>query len=197
MRACVLEADVTDAVCGWQSGRRSSSRRARSEDGGEASSDAAPAATPDAAAPAATPDEPSSAAPTPGSAGRRRPARGQQRVVENSDDEGEDINDEDAMRRDYQAVPELDTYDAGDLDGDDYSPMSPSARLAAEESLQKRDRDDVQRGARVPRALRGFDDDDEFNRPSRRRFPSHSSYPLSLVPAARRGAGEPPGMCYR
>mmetsp|Transcript_46997 Transcript_46997/g.111948 ORF Transcript_46997/g.111948 Transcript_46997/m.111948 type:complete len:925 (-) Transcript_46997:100-2874(-) len=161
------------------SGRRSSSRRARradSEDdgaGGEQSSEAGPGGTPDAAAPGATPqqDEPSSsAAPTPGSAGRRRPAaRGQQRVVENSDDEGEDINDEDAVRRDYQAVPELDTYDAGDLDGEDYSPMSPSARLAAEESLHKRDRDDVQRGARVPRALRGFDDDDEFNRPSRRR----------------------------
>ena len=116
-------------------------------------------------------------------------------MVENSDDEGEDINDEDAMRRDYQAVPELDTYDAGDLDGDDYSPMSPSARLAAEESLQKRDRDDVQRGARVPRALRGFDDDDEFNRPSRRRFPSRSSYPL--VRAARRGAGQPSGKCCR
>ena len=117
--------------------------------------------------------------------------------MENSDDEGEDINDEDAMRRDYQAVPELDTYDAGDLDGEDYSPMSPSARLAAEESLHKRDRDDVQRGARVPRALRGFDDDDEFNRPSRRRFPSPSSHPLSLVRAARRGANQTSDMYCR
>jgi hypothetical protein len=147
--------------------------------------------TPEAAAPAATPSEQSSSVAATPSSGRRRPARGRrepERVVENSDEEGEDMMDDAQLARDYQAVPELDTYDEGDMDSQDYAPMSPSARLAAEESLHKRDREEVQRGARMPRALRGFDDDDDFSRPSRRRSCPRPSAAHS--PPARRSAAQ-------
>ena len=94
------------------------------------------------------------------------PPSSNQGPVENSDDEGEDLNDDAQMARDYLPVPELDRYDGEDLDAEEYSPMSPSTRMAAEASLDKRDRD--RRSGRVPRALRGFDDDED-SRPSRRR----------------------------
>lgn len=57
------------------------------------------------------------------------------------------------------------------LDQDEYSPMSPGARQAAEATMRKRDRDDTRATGRMPRALRGFDDDDD--RPSRRRSDAH------------------------
>lgn len=38
-------------------------------------------------------------------------------------------------------MPALDRYDAGNLDDDDYEPMSQGERLAAEEELRRRDRE--------------------------------------------------------
>ena len=102
------------------------------------------------------------------SSGQQTPASeappSSQGPVENSDDDGEDLLETEV--RDYLPVPELDRYDAEDMDAEEYSPMSPSTRMAAEAALSKRDRD--RRSARVPRALRGFDDDEDA-RPSRRR----------------------------
>lgn len=107
----------------------------------------------------------------------------------NSEDEGEDLME--GMERDYAPIKELDTYDDENIDQvglpsappptcppgadscfaqDDYSPMSPSARASAEDLMRKRDRDErPSYGARVPRALRGFDDDDERPLSRRRR----------------------------
>ena len=145
------------------SGRRTGGRRrvqaADDSDAAASSPAAAGAASGAASSPAA---QASSEQPTPGS--EMPPSS--QGPVENSDDEGEDLNDDAQLARDYMPVPELDRYDAEDLDGEEYSPMSPSTRAAAEQSLNKRDRD--RRSAKVPRALRGFDDDDD-SRPSRRR----------------------------
>lgn len=91
--------------------------------------------------------------------------------MEDSEEEGEDIvNDDVQVQRDYQAIPELDRYDEDDLDQEDYSPDSPSARMEAERALAKRDRADRGNQQRIPKALRGLDDDDvELSRPSRRR----------------------------
>ena len=90
--------------------------------------------------------------------------------MEDSEEEGEDINDVDQVARDYQAIPELDRYDDDELDQSDYSPLSPSARLEAERTMAKRDRAERGREQRIPKALRGLDDDDlEMSRPSRRR----------------------------
>ena len=90
--------------------------------------------------------------------------------MENSDDEGEDINDAAMLEQDYRQIPELDRYDEQDIDNEEYS-LSPSARMAAEQDMRQRDRE--QRGAsrRGPRALRrdGDDIDAEMLRPRRRR----------------------------
>ena len=45
-----------------------------------------------------------------------------------------------SLCRDYQSIPRLDTYDAGNLDEGDYDTIDPAARVAAERELKKRDR---------------------------------------------------------
>lgn len=139
---------------------RRGARRGQAEEDSDAalSSPAASAAAGGAASSPAA--QASSEQPTPAS----ETPHSSQMPVENSDDEGEDLNDDAQLARDYVPVPELDRYDAEDLDAEEYSPMSPSTRMAAEASLNKRDRD--RRSARVPRALQGLDDDED-SRPGR------------------------------
>ena len=43
---------------------------------------------------------------------------------------------------DYRPMPALDRYDAEDLDDDDYDPMSVQDRVAAEQELRRRDREE-------------------------------------------------------
>lgn len=43
-------------------------------------------------------------------------------------------------------MPALDRYEADTLDDDDYDPMSIEDRLAAEDELQRRDRETLKRG---------------------------------------------------
>ena len=144
------------------SGRRTGGRRrVQAADDSDAAADS-PAAAGSGSAAASSPAAPaSSEQQTPAS----EAPPSSQGPVENSDDEGEDLNDEGQLARDYMPVPELDRYDAEDMDAEEYSPMSPSTRMAAEQALNKRDRN---RRSRGPRALRDMDEDEDL-RPSRRR----------------------------
>lgn len=45
--------------------------------------------------------------------------------------------------RDYRPMPELDRYDRDALDDEDYDPMDIEARVAAEQELRRRDREDA------------------------------------------------------
>lgn len=54
--------------------------------------------------------------------------------------------------RDYRPMPGLDRYDAEDLDDGDYDAMSVGDRVAAEQELQRRDREE----GRVRRDDRGL-----------------------------------------
>ncbi|KAK4883602.1 hypothetical protein RN001_006921 [Aquatica leii] len=54
--------------------------------------------------------------------------------------EGEELFG-DNMEADYREMPELDRYDLGNLDDEDYDDLSPSARLAAEDAMRQRDRE--------------------------------------------------------
>jgi len=146
------------------SGRRAARRRVTQDDDSDAAANSPAAAAGGAAGAAAS--SPAAQASSEQATPASEAPPSSQGPVENSDDEGEDLNDDAQLARDYMPVPELDRYDGEDLDGEEYSPMSPSTRAAAESNLNKRDRD--RRSARVPRALRGFDDDED-NRPSRRR----------------------------
>ncbi|XP_010771363.1 DNA replication licensing factor MCM2 [Notothenia coriiceps] len=63
-------------------------------------------------------------------------------VEEEEDGDGEELIG-DGMERDYRAIPALDQYEAEglDLDDEDLSELSPSARAAAEEAMRRRDRE--------------------------------------------------------
>ncbi|XP_018331325.1 DNA replication licensing factor Mcm2 isoform X2 [Agrilus planipennis] len=56
------------------------------------------------------------------------------------EEEGEELFG-DNMEADYRHIPELDTYDIDNLDTEEYDELSPTARLAAERELQRRDRE--------------------------------------------------------
>lgn len=45
--------------------------------------------------------------------------------------------------RDYRVIPELDRYDADNLDDQEFSDLSMSERLAAERDMRKRDREEA------------------------------------------------------
>lgn len=58
---------------------------------------------------------------------------------DDEEDEGEELFG-DNMENDYRPRPELDNYDAADLDDDDFSDISESDRRAAEIEMGRRDR---------------------------------------------------------
>ncbi|KPJ18533.1 DNA replication licensing factor Mcm2 [Papilio machaon] len=74
------------------------------------------------------------------------------------EEDGEELFN-DNMEADYRPMPALDRYDNEDLDDDDYDPMSVEARVAAEQELRRRDRDE----GRIRRDDRGlfYDESDE------------------------------------
>ena len=61
--------------------------------------------------------------------------------------------------RDYREIPQLDTYDLGDLDEETYSPIDVNVRRNAEEVMRRRDREQTrQQGrARIPSAFLDID----------------------------------------
>ncbi|WAR25901.1 MCM2-like protein [Mya arenaria] len=84
-------------------------------------------------------------------------------VVEEED--GEELFG-DQMERDYRAIPELDVYDRGVMDEDDYSDLSESQRAAAERDMRQRDKEE---GRLTGRMRRDESDEDEEDRPRKRR----------------------------
>lgn len=58
---------------------------------------------------------------------------------DDEEDDGEELFG-DNMENDYRPRPELDNYDAADLDDDDLSDISQSDRRAAEIEMSRRDR---------------------------------------------------------
>ncbi|XP_008319492.1 DNA replication licensing factor MCM2 [Cynoglossus semilaevis] len=75
----------------------------------------------------------------------------------------------DGMERDYRPIPALDQYEAEglDLDEEDLSELSPTARAMAEEEMRRRDREQGVSG-RLRRGLL-YDSEDEDERPAARR----------------------------
>ena len=47
------------------------------------------------------------------------------------------------LNRDYRPIPELDVYDANNLDDEEYEALSPSARAEVDRLLRKRDREEA------------------------------------------------------
>ena len=74
--------------------------------------------------------------------------------LENDEDTGEELVHADMMD-DYRAIPELDVYDANDLDDSkEVEEMTAEQRRAAEEELNRRDAENMRRsGRRMPVAL--------------------------------------------
>jgi DNA replication licensing factor MCM2 len=64
---------------------------------------------------------------------------GEQAAVAEEEEDGEDLFG-DNMEDDYRHIPELDKYDAEDVDQNDYSDMDIEDRVAAERELKKRDK---------------------------------------------------------
>ncbi|XP_052781535.1 DNA replication licensing factor mcm2-like [Mya arenaria] len=88
-------------------------------------------------------------------------------VVEEED--GEELFG-DQMERDYRAIPELDVYDRGVMDEDDYSDLSESQRAAAERDMRQRDKEEGRLTGRMRRGLMYDEsDEDEEDRPRKRR----------------------------
>ncbi|CAM9804902.1 unnamed protein product, partial [Discosporangium mesarthrocarpum] len=81
------------------------------------------------------------------------------------EEEGEDIMDMDRIDADYVAIPELDRYDAADLDRRDYQPMDHAQRREAERELDERD---MLRAGRISGILDHFGSEDEEDRGKRR-----------------------------
>lgn len=86
------------------------------------------------------------------------------------DEEGENLFGDD-VERDYQAIPQLDTYEDVGLDTSDYSEMSGADRLEAEREIRERERAEGRGvGGRMRKGLLYDDsDDDEDRGPSRKR----------------------------
>ena len=76
--------------------------------------------------------------------------------------------------REYRAIPHLDTYEAADLDQDEYEALSPGARAEVERRLRKRDRQEALASGRMrPGLLYDASEDDEMGAPlTRRRRPT-------------------------
>uniref|UniRef100_A0A7M4FMS2 DNA replication licensing factor MCM2 n=1 Tax=Crocodylus porosus TaxID=8502 RepID=A0A7M4FMS2_CROPO len=86
------------------------------------------------------------------------------------EDDGEELIG-DGMERDYRAIPELDVYEAEGLalDDEDVEELTASQREAAERAMRQRDHD-LDRGlGRMRRGLLYDSDDEDEDRPSRRR----------------------------
>ena len=77
-----------------------------------------------------------------------------------SEPEGEDLLDN--QSRDYQAIPQLDTYEAEGIDNEEYGHMSATDRLNAELEIRRRNRSNT-----APNAF-DWDDDDAMQFVSRR-----------------------------
>ncbi|XP_005108123.1 DNA replication licensing factor mcm2 [Aplysia californica] len=84
------------------------------------------------------------------------------------EEEGENLFG-DELERDYQAIPELDTYEDVGLDTSDYSEMSDTQRQDAEREIRDREREEGVRAGRMRRGLLYDDSDDDEDRPARKR----------------------------
>jgi len=82
------------------------------------------------------------------------------------EESGEELLDERLIRRDYQAIPELDTYDVKDMDQGEYDPIDTDARRGAEEAIRKREREERRASGRGPPIT--SDEEDEPARVRRR-----------------------------
>lgn len=65
---------------------------------------------------------------------------GDEVVADPEEQDGEELFG-DNLENDYRAMPELDRYEANDLDDEDYDQMSEGDRRAAEVELRRRDRE--------------------------------------------------------
>ncbi|XP_049848877.1 DNA replication licensing factor MCM2-like [Schistocerca gregaria] len=72
-----------------------------------------------------------------------------------SESEGEDIFDEDLVKKDYEKIPELDRYSSEDLSEGEYDPLGRAERLEVEKYLAERDKREG-RGAAQSRAFARF-----------------------------------------
>ncbi|KAJ2953647.1 hypothetical protein O0L34_g1258 [Tuta absoluta] len=94
-------------------------------------------------------------------------------LLDNPEEEEEDGEElfNDNMEADYRPMPALDRYDAEDLDDEDYDAMSVGDRVAAEQELRRRDREE----GRMRRDDRGLlydqsdEESEEASRAKRRR----------------------------
>jgi len=84
------------------------------------------------------------------------------------EDEGDDLFG-DNMENDYRVIPELDTYDADNLDDSEYSHMDGDERAAAEAAMRRADREAGRMTGRMRRGLLYDESDDEEDRPARKR----------------------------
>ena len=74
------------------------------------------------------------------------------------EEEGEDLFGPD-MENDYKEMPHLDIYDIEGLDEEEYSPVAPEAKAAAEAEMKRRDRERFanDRHRRIPAVLAALD----------------------------------------
>ncbi|KAM6197342.1 LOW QUALITY PROTEIN: DNA replication licensing factor MCM2 [Sarcoramphus papa] len=86
------------------------------------------------------------------------------------EEEGEELIGE-GMERDYRPIPELDVYEAEGLalDDEDVEELTASQREAAERVMRQRDRELEQGMGRMRRGLLYDSDDEDEDRPSRKR----------------------------
>lgn len=73
--------------------------------------------------------------------------------VSGEEEDGEDLYDDNELMRDYRPEPELDHYDIRELDQSEYSEIDVDDRHAAEKEMRRRDKDELRRAGRIPRAL--------------------------------------------
>ncbi|KAI6077204.1 DNA replication licensing factor MCM2 isoform X1 [Aix galericulata] len=91
-------------------------------------------------------------------------------LPEEEEEEGEELIGE-GMERDYRPIPELDVYEAEGLalDDEDVEELTASQREAAERVMRQRDRELEQGMGRMRRGLLYDSDDEDEDRPSRKR----------------------------
>ena len=87
---------------------------------------------------------------------------------EDEDEEGEDLIGEN-MEADYKAIPALDRYESDDLTNEEVDELTYEQRAVAERAMRKRDLESTRRGGRLPAALLSPEDEEEPERPRRRR----------------------------
>ncbi|KAM4022391.1 DNA replication licensing factor MCM2 [Anomaloglossus baeobatrachus] len=86
----------------------------------------------------------------------------------NEEEDGEELIG-DGMERDYRAISELDVYEAEGLDDEDVDDLTASQRDAAEQAMRMRDRETGRDLGRMRRGLLYDSDDEEEDRPARKR----------------------------